>query len=93
VNLRRRGEPRLRHKGANDAAAIESRLVELRRALEMHSRALQQLMETSADAINLRLYRQCIGEIRGAIAVEDARLQQAQQHGVPSSEKCKSLAG
>ncbi len=62
-------------RAVDDAETIAHRLVLLRRALRMHSDALREMLPVGADAMNLCLYRQCVTDIRQAIAEKTNRLE------------------
>ena len=58
----------------DEAAAIGSRLTKLHRVLRMHAEALKETVEGQGDAMNVRLYRQCIACLHQAISEETDRL-------------------
>ena len=82
LKLRRRREGVVRRhfsRAAGDAETIARRIANLREALAVHVKALQEMMAASPDAMNLRLYRQCIADISQAITEQEGKLAQARR--------------
>ena len=65
-------------RAAGEVVDIATRLGRLRDALTVHNEALNDMLRAGTDAMNLHLYRQCIGNIRRTIITETLRLEAAQ---------------
>ncbi len=77
LKLRQRREKSARQDYAScssDIEAISHRLRTLRTASRMHGEALQQMLTDGIDAMNMRLYRQCMDDIDRSISTESRRL-------------------
>ena len=61
-------------RATDEAAAIGRRLAKLHRVLRMHAEDLKETVEGQGDAMNVRLYRQCIACLRQAISEDTDRL-------------------
>jgi len=94
LRLRREGAVR-RHfsRAAGDVEEIGRRLVGLRRALDAHTRSLEQLLSGGADAMNVRLYRQCIDGISQTIAEQQGRLVEARRRMQQRREQLLATIG
>ena len=82
LKLRRRREEAARRRFARstgDVKAIARRLVRLREVLRMHNDAFRMMLPGGADAMNVRLYRQCIEDIGQAIAADSKHLAEAHE--------------
>jgi len=77
LKLRRRREESARRdfsRAIQDVAAATSRVARLEQAHHMHTQAVREMLAGLTDAMNLRLYRQCIGEIRKALETDNKHL-------------------
>ncbi len=77
LRIRRRRESAARQRfscTANDVQAIGGRIDKLRQAYRMHNQALRQMLQDGADAMNMRLYEQCLTELQKSIENESRRL-------------------
>jgi len=77
LKLRKRREEAARKRLSRSVRDVETTTAHLRKlhaARRMHNRAVREMLAGDADAMNLRLYRQCIGEIRRAIDEDNRRL-------------------
>ena len=82
LKLRTRREEAARRRfarSAGDVEAIARRMVRLREVLRMHNDALRNMLPGGADAMNVRLYRQCIDDIGQAIAAGSKHLAEAHE--------------
>jgi len=82
LKLRKRREEAARERFSQAVGDVETTIARLRRlhlAQRMHNRAIHETLAGGADAMNLRLYRQCIGEIRRAIDEDNEHLADARR--------------
>ena len=80
--LRKRREDTARQqfsRAAGEVSALTSRLTRLHELLGIHTQALREMLAEGGDAMNFRLYNQCISAVRQDIAENNRQLRSARQ--------------